>query len=219
MNLICSALVEFLHALRAGVQLFWQTVGPNPVFLFVRCAPPSIAQECSADQISATNRLIKEETELALAIDAVPHARMPLMTVTLADNVAMKVTLSPHAEADIPAVRTSALLNGLFKQMPHARKILLVLKALMVPGNALSAVVGVHTGGISSFTMALLVLAFCKFQVRMSEFVQKVVVGDTTLCTAHSATSEVSKQLFAMVHISIQHLRCAHGCAHLNLSL
>jgi hypothetical protein len=110
-------------------------------------------------------RLIEKETDISRHIEPVPRARMPLMTLTLTDGITMNVTLSPQLEPAIPAVRTATLLKELLSMMPHARKILIVLKALMLPNGALADFAGVHSGGISSFVMTLLVLAFCKIQV------------------------------------------------------
>jgi hypothetical protein len=94
---------------------------------------------------------------------------MPLMTLTLTDGITVNVTLSPQPEPAIPAVRTATLLKNLLGSMPHARKILIVLKGLMLPHSALADFAGVHSGGVSSFVMTLLVLAFCKIQVRAAQ--------------------------------------------------
>lgn len=93
-------------------------------------------------------------------------ARMPLLKAKLSGGIELKVTLSPLDVSDIPACQTAELVSKTFKELPHARKLLLILKALMRPPNCLSALVGVHTGGVSSYTITLMVLAFCKFQVR-----------------------------------------------------
>jgi DNA polymerase sigma len=96
----------------------------------------------------------------------VRYARMPLLKLALQDGTAVKITLSPLKGDDIPALRTASLVARMLQELPHARQLLLVMKALMQPPNCLSNFVGVHTGGVSSFTVTLLVLAFCKLQVR-----------------------------------------------------
>ena len=90
---------------------------------------------------------------------------MPLLKGKLSGGIELKATLSPLDVSDIPACQTAELVSETFKELPHARKILLILKALMRPPNCLNSLVGVHTGGVSSYTITLMVLAFCKFQV------------------------------------------------------
>lgn len=90
---------------------------------------------------------------------------MPLLKAKIAGGVDLKATLSPLGVNEIPACQTAELVSKTFKELPHARKLLLILKALMRSPNCLSTFVGVHTGGVSSYTVTLMVLAFCKFQV------------------------------------------------------
>lgn len=111
-------------------------------------------------------RILTEETTLVSDLEIVRTARMPLLKAKLSGGIDLKVTLSPLDVKDIPACQTAELVSKTFKELPHARKLLLILKALMRPPNCLNAMVGVHTGGVSSYTITLMVLAFCKFQVR-----------------------------------------------------
>jgi DNA polymerase sigma len=90
---------------------------------------------------------------------------MPLLKARIAGGIELKLTLSPLEVAEIPACQTAEIVSKTFKELPHARKLLLITKALMRAPNCLHAFVGVHTGGVSSYTVTLMVLAFCKFQV------------------------------------------------------
>lgn len=105
--------------------------------------------------------------ELTDGAELVGSARMPLLKLTLRGGGPLaKLTLSPLPRAAIPAVRTAAVVAAHLERLPHARPLLLLLKALMRPPNALSNFVGVLAGGISSFTATLLALAFCKYQAQ-----------------------------------------------------
>jgi hypothetical protein len=118
-------------------------------------------------------RILTEETTLVDDLEIVRTARMPLLKAKLSGGIQLKVTLSPLDVKDIPACQTAELVSKTFKKLPHARKLLLILKALMRPPNCLSSLVGVHTGGVSSYTVTLMVLAFCKFQVGVLLFRDK----------------------------------------------
>lgn len=93
-------------------------------------------------------------------------AKVPLMTLALAGGAAVNVTLAPHREAALPARRTAAAIAAQLEARPHARKLLLLVKALLAPRGALADFCGTLGGGVSSFVATLLVLAFCALQVR-----------------------------------------------------
>lgn len=77
----------------------------------------------------------------------------------------VKMTLSPLELAEIPAHQTAELIAQAFTDLPHAQKLVLLMKALLRDDNYLGSFFGVHSGGVSCYTITLMVVAFCKFQV------------------------------------------------------
>lgn len=90
---------------------------------------------------------------------------MPLLKAKM-HSTDVKITLSPLQVAEIPAHQTAELVAGAFSELPHAQKLVLLMKALLRDDNYLGSFLGVHSGGVSSYTVTLMVVAFCKFQVR-----------------------------------------------------
>lgn len=90
---------------------------------------------------------------------------MPLLKVKM-HSTDVKITLSPLPVAEIPAHQTAELVARAFSDVPHAQKLVLLMKALFRDDNYLSSFFGIHSGGVSSYTITLMVIAFCKFQVR-----------------------------------------------------
>lgn len=138
-------------------------------------------------------------------------AKVPLMTLTLEGGTGVNVTLAPHGEAQLPARLTAAAIAAQLEARPHARKLLLVVKALLAPGGALAGFAGTLSGGVSSFVATLLVLAFCALQVRApAGSVLRAGVAYAATVTLHTQPS--ASQLTA--HSSIAQHRCEPRSVH-----
>lgn len=137
---------------------------PNRVVSIGDGAASSVSPRSTGAVIANLCRLLSEDSESTSAMDLVPHARMPLLKAKMHSTDA-KITLSPLPLAEIPAHQTAELISKAFAELPHAQKLVLLMKALLRDDNYLGPFFGVHSGGVSSYTITLMVIAFCKFQV------------------------------------------------------
>eukprot|EP00892_Ulva_mutabilis_P009544 jgi/Ulvmu1/6962/UM033_0019.1 len=116
-----------------------------------------------AAELEKLMRYLSDESEASSSLDLVPHARMPVLKARM-HSTDVKITLSPLQVEDIPAHQTAELVSRAFSDLPHAQKLVLLMKAFLRDEKCLGSLLGVHSGGVSSYTITLMVIAFCKFQ-------------------------------------------------------